>query len=341
MQSADTAVELAPAAAALEPRLSVRGIGLTLGGRVILAGVGFQVAPGEIFGLLGPNGSGKTSLMRCLMGLVRPDLGVFRLDGRELSPRTRHLRAGIGTVFQDASLDGHLTGRENLVLAARLFRVPAAEGRERAAELLAFMELAGQADDPVKTYSGGMRRRLEIARALIHRPELLLMDEPTTGLDPRAFERVWSRLSAIRRLRGLTVVLTTHSADEAAGCDRLLVLDRGHVVADDTPEHLLERVGGDVLTIEADAPGELAAAITDLFGLVAETDGTAVTVVGEQMHLLIPRLVESFPAGRLRSIAMRRPTLADVFLKLTGHRLETDSGEGARDGEDRRASEVS
>jgi ABC-2 type transport system ATP-binding protein len=310
-------------------RLAVRGISLMLGGRVVLDDVSFEVSPGEIFGLLGPNGSGKTSLMRCLMGLLRPDLGVFWLDGSELKLRQRHLRARMGTVFQEASLDTQLTGRENLLLAARLFCIPRAEAVSRAQELLTFMELAGQGGDLVKTYSGGMRRRLELARALIHRPDLLLMDEPTTGLDVRAVDRVWQRLLAVRRLQGLTAVLTTHSADEAAHCDRLLVLDRGHVVGVDTPESLLSRVGGDVLSIEANEPEELAAAIISTFDLVAEASGDTVTVIGEKLHLLIPRLVEAFPQGRLCSISMRRPTLADAFLRLTGHRLEADQGAAA------------
>lgn len=312
----------AAAPASTVPRLAARGVHLTLGDRIVLDGIGFEVCAGEIYGLLGPNGSGKTSLMRCLMGLVRPDLGVFWLDGQELGMRQRHLRARLGCIFQQESLDSQLTARENLLLAAALYRVPRAAAASRAQELLEFMELAEQSGDPVKTLSGGMRRRLEIARALIHRPELLLMDEPTTGLDPQAFERVWQLLLALRRLHGLTIVLTTHKAEEAARCDRLLVLDRGHVVIEDTPAGLLARLGGEILIIDASAAAELAEILRRDLRLCAEaTEDEQVTVVGEELHLLVPRLVAAFPSGRMRAIAMRRPDLADAFLKITGRPL--------------------
>ncbi len=305
----------------VRPRLEVRGVSLTLGGRVVLDDVSFQVMPTEIFGLLGPNGSGKTSLLRCLNSLLRPDLGVFWLDGEELSPKRRSLRANIGVVFQEPSLDDRLTALENLLLSAALYGVRGAEARQRAHELLVFLELGERGGDLVKTFSGGMRRRLEIARALIHRPRLLLMDEPTVGLDPYAFERIWQRLLALRKLQGLTLVLTTHRADEASFCDHLLVIDRGHVVTIDTPDGLLARVSGDVLTIETDEPEALAQELEDTLGLLPRVIDGTVQLQQDQAHLLVPRLVDAVGASRIRSIAMRRPTLADAFLKITGRSL--------------------
>jgi ABC-2 type transport system ATP-binding protein len=303
------------------PRLSVRGVGLTLGGRVVLDDVSFSVSPGEVFGLLGPNGSGKTSLMRCLTGLMRPDLGVIWLNGNELGPKDRKRRADIGVVFQDASLDDRLTALENLRLSAALFGIRGKEATRRAKDLLVFMELADRANDLVKTLSGGMRRRLEIARALIHSPKLLLMDEPTTGLDVSACERLWQRLLALRKLQGITLVLTTHKPEEAALCDRLLVVDRGHVVIVDTPDALLSRVSGDVITLDVADPEALVTELRDVHGLHAEVVDGAVVFEREAAHTFVPRLVESQPAGRLRSVGMRRPTLADAFLKITGRRL--------------------
>jgi ABC-2 type transport system ATP-binding protein len=305
-------------------KLSARAISLTLGSRVVLDDVSFAVKQGEVFGLLGPNGSGKTSLMRCLSGLLTPDLGIMWLEGKELGNKTRALRAGIGVVFQEPSLDDRLTARENLRLAAALFGVRGSEASERAKELLVFMELAGREDEPVRTFSGGMKRRLEIARALIHRPRLLLMDEPTTGLDPHACERIWQRLLALRRLQGLTVVLTTHKAEEAARCDRLLVIDRGHVVTTDTPEGLLGRFSGDILTLEGERPQELADEVRQKLGLITQLVDDKIELSQPRAHELIPRLVELLPPGRLRSVTMRRPTLADAFLSITGRRLDKD-----------------
>ncbi len=306
------------------PQLSAQLVSLTLGSRVVLDDVSFSVRAGEIFGLLGPNGSGKTSLMRCLAGLLEPNQGQLRLGGLELGARSRALRADIGVVFQDPSLDDRLTARENLMLAAALFGVRGAEAKERAKELLVFMELAGREDEPVRNFSGGMKRRLEIARALIHKPKLLLMDEPTTGLDPHACERIWQRLLALRRLQGLTIVLTTHKAEEAARCERLLVIDRGRVVGIDTPDGLLARFSGDILTLEADRPDELVSELRLKLGLLPQVVDTKVELTLPRAHELIPRLVEALPQGRLHAVTMRRPTLADAFLHITGRRLEED-----------------
>ncbi len=319
----------APAPGEAQPRLSVRGVSLTLSRRIVLDEVSFTVAPGEIFGLLGPNGSGKTSLLRCLTGVLRPDLGVFWLEGKELSARTRALRAQIGVVFQEPSLDDRLTARENLLLSARLFGVVGREAETRVKELLVFMELADRQDDRVKTFSGGMKRRLEIARALIHRPTLLIMDEPSAGLDVHAFGRLWQRLQALRRLQGLSILCSTHGADEAAQCDRLLVMDRGHVVTIDTPEGLLSRLAGDVLVLEADEPEALAHELSERLQLRVRATEGVVVLQEERGHELIPRLVESFPKGRIKSISLRRPTLADAFLEITGRRL-TDDASGGR-----------
>lgn len=310
-----------------EPTLSIQGMSLTLGQRVVLSDVSFGIGRAEIVGLLGPNGSGKSSLMRCLTGLVAPDVGTLWMDGKAVSLANRTLRARLGVVFQDPSLDNKLTCLENLQLGAGLFAVPRNEALKRARELLVFMEIADRAKDLVGTLSGGMRRRLELARALIHQPKILLLDEPTTGLDPIAFERTWQRLLALRRMQGLSILVSTHRAEEAAMCDRVVVLDRGHVIANDSPAAILDRVAGDVITIEADRPQELVDELLNEFELVSHREGDKVIIEREEGHAFIPRLVESFPPGRFRSIALRRPSLADAFFKLTGHNLMSDSGD--------------
>lgn len=304
------------------PRLAVQGMTLTIGTRIILDDIFFDIPTGKIIGLLGPNGSGKTSLIKCLTGLIRPDRGTVWLDGSAIAPMDRSLRATMGVVFQEPSLDNHLRATENLELGARLFGVSGKEARARAKELLEFVDLSDRAKDLTKTFSGGMRRRLELARALIHNPSILILDEPTNGLDPIAFERVWQRLEALRQRNDLTILVSTHRADEAERCDKLVVLDRGHVIADESPQRLLDRVSGDIIEMEV----RNASALVDEIDAELETpsrvmDETHIEVEITDAHQSIPRLVEAFPAGTFVSIGVRRPTLADAFFHLTGHRL--------------------
>ncbi|MBC7793344.1 MAG: ABC transporter ATP-binding protein [Clostridia bacterium] len=308
----------------VEPRLGVRNIKCKLGGRLILDDVTFAVQPGEIVGLLGPNGSGKSTLLRAITGLTAWSHGTLWLDGRVVEPNATAFRSRLGVVFQDPSLDPHLTARENLILGARLFALSKAESTMRADALLAFMELSDRAADRVKTFSGGMRRRLELARAMIHRPAMLVLDEPTTGLDPHAFERTWRLLLALKRDQGLTGLVSTHGAEEAAKCDRLVVLDGGKVVAFDTPAALLARVSGDVLTITSRSASDVARDLLDAFGVAASVKGDTLTITTAEAHTLVPRIVELFPRGTIETIAVSRPTLADAFLKLTGRKLEDE-----------------
>jgi ABC-2 type transport system ATP-binding protein len=243
------------------------------------------------------------------------------LEGTRIDAGDRRLRARLGVVFQQPSLDARLSARENLALGAALYRVPRAEVQERITALLAFAELSDRADEPVARFSGGMRRRLELVRALIHRPDVLLMDEPTTGLDEASFQRTWGRIEDLRRTTGLTVILTTHRPEEAERCDRLAIVSDGHVVAEDTPERLKARVAGDVIILEAPDAAAVIDTVRARFGLEAQLSEGQVVIERERGHELIPRLVEAFPAGALQSVSMRRPSLADAFLKLTGRTL--------------------
>ena len=315
------AVLAEPLPAATRARLGARGLSLAYGDRTALDDVSFDVRPGEIFGFLGPNGAGKSTLFAILAGLLPPRTGELFLDGERLAPRSAALRARMGVVFQEPSLDGKLTCLENLLLGAALFRVERRVARARAAELLRAAGLEDRARESAGRLSGGLRRRLELARALIHSPEVLLLDEPTTGLDATAFRRTWEEVERLRRSEGLTVILTTHRPDEAERCDRLAVLSHGRVVAEETPESLRSRVAGDVVLIEAEAPEALAQEIAARFALPARALAGAVAISRERGHELVPRLVEAFPPGRFHSVSVRRPTLADAFLHMTGERL--------------------
>jgi ABC-2 type transport system ATP-binding protein len=231
----------------------------------------------------------------------------------------------MGVVFQSGSLDARLSARQNLALSAALYGMRGAHARERVEALLEFTALRERADETVNKYSGGMRRRLELARALLHEPALLVMDEPTSGLDERFFRQSWERIEQLRAERGLTVLLTTHRAEEAERCDRVAVVDQGKVIAEGEPEALRRRVSGDVLTLEAREPDALCRELAERFALSAQVVGGKVVLERERGHELIPRIIESLPAGRIDSLSMHRPTLSDVFVKLTGRSLRDEA----------------
>lgn len=311
--------------------LGIEGLRHAFGSMSVLDGLSFSVRRGEIYGLLGPNGCGKSTTLRVLTGLLVPDAGELRFGGVAVEPGGRALRNGIGVVFQSPSLDTRLSARENLALGARLYGLRGAVASQRIASLLDFTELAARADEAVANFSGGMRRRLELARALLHEPSLIIMDEPTTGLDEASFRRTWERIEALRAERGLTVLFTTHRAEEAQLCDRVAVVDRGRVIAEDTPEQLRREVSGDILTLEAQDPDGLAAELRRTFELDARVLDGKVVIERERGHELIPRIVEALPVGRIASLSMHRPTLADVFVKLTGRSLGDDDERGEED----------
>ncbi|HET6147307.1 MAG TPA: ABC transporter ATP-binding protein [Polyangia bacterium] len=304
------------------PRLRASDLRRRFGARAALDGVSFAVYPGEILGLLGPNGAGKTTAFRLLSGLIPADGGAIELDGAPARPADRGYRARLGVVFQEPSIDLKLTGRENLALGAALYGVPRAHAARRIDQALALMELGARAGELTATYSGGMRRRIEIARVLLHDPDLLLLDEPGRGVDPEALRRIWDQLGALRRERRLSIIVTTHQPEEAERCDRIVILDAGRVCAAGTPDELRARVAGDVVTVRGDAPEEIAAVIGQRLGLAARIAAGEVAIEAARGHEIVPRIAELFAPGRLRSIATARPTLADVFAKLTGRGLD-------------------
>ena len=315
-----------------EPAIEVADLSFSYGDRQALSAVEFTIARGEIFGFLGPNGGGKSTLFRLLSTLVPIQSGDARILGCDLRGATQALRHKIGVVFQSPSLDGKLTVTENLAIHGNLYGMRGARLKERTQAMLARLDVSDRARDLAETLSGGLRRRVELAKALLHEPELLLLDEPSTGLDPAARREFFNLLSRLRESDGVTIVLTTHYMEEAERCDRIGVLDRGRLVAIAPPGELKQRVGGDVMVISAAAPEALAQKIAQRLQVrAALVDGT-LRIERPRGHELVARLVDEF-GGEIESITFGRPTLEDVFVHLTGHRFVARGREEREEGD--------
>jgi len=313
------------------PAVEAASVGYRYGERRALDRVSFRVEPGEIFGFLGPNGGGKSTLFRILATLIPPQEGTARILGHDVERDRLAIRREIGVVFQAPSLDRFLTARENLLHQGHLYGLRGRDLADRMQHLLERFDLAGRSRERVDGFSGGMRRRLEIAKALLHRPRLLILDEPSTGLDPSARRSVWELLRQLQEEDGLTAVLTTHLMEEAEACGRLAILDRGHLVALDTPEALKQQLGGDVISVETDDAPALTAAVRERFALEATVVGGRVRIERRRGAEFVATLAEAFP-GRIRSVSVGRPTLEDVFVHLTGRDLSEADAEAVRPG---------
>ena len=288
------------------------------------------VASGEIFGLLGPNGAGKTTTISMLCTILKPTSGTAKVNGFDIMKESTQVRKSIGIVFQDPSVDDRLTGRENLYMHANLYGVPAGEQKSRIENVLKLVELQDRANDLLRTYSGGMRRRLELARGLIHYPKVLFLDEPTLGLDPQTRDHVWRYIRELKETHDITVVLTTHYMDEADRlCDRIAIMDYGKIVVLDTSAKLKETLEGDVVTVKTNNPNALFSLVTEKMGLqkTRVVNGTIEITVrnGESM---LPRIVETATQNKIHveSISLREPNLEDVFLHYTGRMIRADGG---------------
>jgi len=298
---------------------------LRYGGRTALDSVALAVRAGEIFGLLGPNGGGKTSLFRILATMVPPSGGRALVFGADVAREPDAVRRSIGVVFQSPSLDGKLSAFENLKHQARLYGLPAREIAPRIREMLGRFGLSDRARERVERFSGGMRRRVEIAKGLLHRPRLLLLDEPSTGLDPGARRDLWTELQALRAREGVTAFLTTHLMEEAERCDRLAILDRGRLVALGTPGELKSLVGGEIVTIgAADAEG-LRGGVRARFGVEGTILEGRLRYERPDAAAFLRALLEAFP-GAIDSFSVGKPSLEDVFIAKTGHRFWSEAG---------------
>ena len=292
-------------------------------GRVALSGVSFEVQHAELFGLLGPNGSGKTTLFRVLSTLMVPSGGRAVIMGYDAAKEPDQLRRQIGVVFQAQSIDVKLTAEENLWHQGHLYGLHSAVLKSRIASMLARVGLSDRAHEKAETLSGGMQRRLELAKGLLHHPSVLLLDEPTTGLDPGARRDLWQYLQILRDEESVTVIVTTHLMEEAEHCDRLAILNEGKLVALGTPSDLRHEIGGDVILLDTPDPDALAERIRRRFNVDAQAFGGQVRLERENGHRFITDVVEAFP-GEINAISVSKPTLEDVFIRRTGHKFWTD-----------------
>jgi ABC-2 type transport system ATP-binding protein len=301
--------------------IEVRNLTHRYGDRVALANVSFQVKQGEIFGLLGPNGGGKSTLFRVLATMMAPTEGTALIAGHDVVCKPSAVRRKVGVVFQTQSLDKALTVEENLRAQGHLHGLSGATLRDRMERAMTRLGLKDRRKDLVETLSGGLRRRVEIAKALLHHPQVLLMDEASTGLDPSARRELSQHVEELRTQDGVTVLLTTHILEDADRCDRLMLLHQGKLVAEGSPAELRARIGGDVVVLQAAGAPKLAAGIEQRFGLRATALEGEVRVEIASGHRFIAEVVEAFP-GAIESVSMHKPSLEDVFVKQTGAGIE-------------------
>ncbi len=310
--------------------ISVRDIVHRYGDRTALNGVSFEVQPAELFGLLGPNGSGKTTLFRILSTLMVPIAGRALILGHNAAENPSRLRREIGVVFQAQSIDLKLTAAENLMHQGHLYGLRGSALQNRISEILSRVGLSDRAREKAETFSGGMQRRLELAKGLLHGPRVLLLDEPTTGLDPGARRDLWQYLRILRDEEHVTVLVTTHLMEEAERCDRLVILSEGQVVALGTPTELKREIGGDVIVLEAKEPDRLAGKIRRQFNVDAQVLDQRIRIEREHGHRFVTDLVESFP-GEIDAVSIAKPSLEDVFIRRTGHRFWTEQENATED----------
>jgi ABC-2 type transport system ATP-binding protein len=296
-------------------------------GFVAVDNVSFTVAPGELFGFLGPNGAGKTTTVRMLCTLTRPSGGSARVAGFDVVREHDAVRRSIGIIFQDPSLDDRLTAWENLRFHAMIYKMPRREVKDRISQALAWMELEDRAREMVRNFSGGMKRRLEICRGLLHSPRVLFLDEPTLGLDPQTRNRIWERLLRLRSEQQVTLFLTTHYMDEAEHCDRIAIIDQGRIVALDTPQELKAQVRGDCVRIRTADDEAAAAEISKRYNIEPVRDASGLMLEVPDGAGFVPGLVRELSVA-VQSVTVHPPTLEDVFLKLTGHEIRDQEASG-------------
>ncbi|GAA4289906.1 ABC-2 type transport system ATP-binding protein [Actinomadura luteofluorescens] len=314
------------------PAVEVDGLTKRFGDVEAVRGIDFAVRPGEIFGFLGPNGAGKSTTINMLCTLLRPSDGSARVAGFDVVRERDDVRRNIGLVFQDPTLDGYLSGEQNLRFHAELYGVPRSVTADRIRQVLEMVNLWDRRGDLAQTYSGGMKRRLEIARGLLHSPRVLFLDEPTVGLDPQTRASIWEYIRHLQSAEEITIFMTTHYMDEAEYCDRIAIIDSGRIVALDTPEALKAGVGEDRIRIQTADDETVIAALKDRFGLEAVVSEGAVTFSVASGEAFVPRLFAELSVP-IKSVNVARPSLDDVFMSFTGTTIrdaEASASEGMR-----------
>jgi ABC-2 type transport system ATP-binding protein len=304
--------------------ITVNNLVKTFGHIRAVDNISFDVEEGSIFGFLGPNGAGKTTTINILCTLLAPTSGYASLNGHDCNKESSEVRKSIGIVFQDSSLDKDLTARENLLFHAYLYNVDKSERKKRIDDALSFVDLEDRADDLVKKFSGGMKRRLEVARGLIHRPRVLFLDEPTLGLDPQSRANLWEFITELPRKHAVTIFMTTHYMEEAEVCDKIAIIDKGKIIASGSPTDLKKIIGGDIIYIKTDDNKKAMADIKKVIEAdVSEKDGE-IYLSSLKGDLCIPVIIREI-GERVISVRMQRPTLNDVFLKLTGKEIRDET----------------
>ena len=293
------------------------------GALVAVNDISFNVAPGEIFGFLGPNGAGKTTTINILCTLSKPTSGQATIDGFDVVRQQSQVRQSIGLVFQDPSLDERLSALQNLRFHALVYHLPASVREKRIEQMLTMVELWDKRHNEVRTYSGGMKRRLEIARGLLHHPKVLFLDEPTLGLDPQTRNRIWEHILELRQREGTTIFLTTHYMDEAEKADRIAIIDYGKLIAMDTPEGLKRIVGKDIICVKTANDDRAAEEIRLRYGIEAKHDSDGLTFEVSGGGEFLPIFIKEF-GTKILSVSLRRPTLDDAFMKLTGREIRQE-----------------
>lgn len=305
------------------PIIEVEHLVKKYGRLVAVDDISFSVDRGDIFGLLGPNGAGKTTTINILCTLSKPTSGKALINGFDVIREQSQVRQSIGLVFQDPSLDDRLTALENLEFHSRVYNVPSSVRKERIEQVLRMVELWERRRDVVRTFSGGMRRRLELARGLLHYPKVLFLDEPTLGLDPQSRSRLWGFILDLRSREGITLFLTTHYMDEANYADHIGILDHGKIIALDSPEGLTSMVGKDIISIGTANDEQAEAELRSRYHIEANYDGGQLTFEVPNGEEFLPAFIKEFGTPIL-NVGLRHPTLDDVFLKLTGHQLRDE-----------------
>ncbi len=303
--------------------ITVENLTKRFGELVAVDDISFQVAPGEIFGFLGPNGAGKTTTINILCTLTKPSSGKATINGYDVVHQQSQVRQSIGLVFQDPSLDEHLSGWQNLYFHALVYNVPATVRRQRIEQMLKMMELWDKRNSVVQTYSGGMKRRLELARGLLHYPRVLFLDEPTLGLDPQTRNRLWEYILELRKREQITIFLTTHYMDEAEHADRIAIMDYGKIVALDTPKRLKRIVGKDIISVGTDDNDKVAEEIRQRYQIEVRQDNNELIFKIAKGEKFLPGFIKEF-GSRVISIGLRHPSLDDAFLKLTGREMREE-----------------
>ncbi|WP_239115222.1 ATP-binding cassette domain-containing protein [Planotetraspora kaengkrachanensis] len=307
--------------------MAVKGLKKTYGKVEAVKGVDFEVAPGEVFGFLGPNGAGKTTTISMLCTLINPTGGTATVGGYDVVSQRDRVRQNIGLVFQDPTLDGYLTAEQNLRFHAELYGVPRSVVGDRLRQVMEMVALWDRKDSKVMTFSGGMKRRLEIARGLLHSPRVLFLDEPTVGLDPQTRSAIWGYINKLRLTEDITIFMTTHYMEEAEFCDRIAIIDHGEIVVIDSPEALKASIGKDRVQLQTGDDDKTIALLKDRFDIEAAVHDGQVTFAVVDGESFVPRLFADLGLP-IRSVSVSRPSLDDVFMSYTGSTIrDAESGD--------------